>query len=106
MVPYNIYILAQQTGNSNGCFCTICKYCQFLHTCRPIFFQIQQENREVYHYVINGVSQNEVSIVLQHDIHDYSIAAVEDIITWGLDNGYQFLPLKENSPGFHHDVNN
>ena len=64
------------------------------------------KTREVYHYVINGVSQNEVSIVLQHDIHDYSIAAVEDIITWGLDNGYQFLPLKENSPGFHHDVNN
>lgn len=29
MVPYIMYILAQQIRNSNDCFCTICKYCQF-----------------------------------------------------------------------------
>lgn len=64
------------------------------------------KTREVYDYVINGVSRNEASIVLQHDIHGYSVAAVEDIIRWGLDNGYRFLPLRENSPGFHQDVAN
>jgi hypothetical protein len=47
-----------------------------------------------------------VSVVLQHDIHGYSVNAVEDIIKWGLDNGYTFLPLQEDSPGFHHPVYN
>lgn len=64
------------------------------------------KTREVYNYVINAASQVDVAVVLQHDIHSYSVAAVEDIILWGLSNGYQFLPLQENSPGFHQDVAN
>lgn len=65
-----------------------------------------QKTQEVVNYVLDGVRQHEVSIVLQHDIHSYSVDAVEDIIVWGLNNGYTFRPLTENSPGFHHDVNN
>lgn len=65
-----------------------------------------QKTREVINYVLNGVQKNEVSIVLQHDIHGYSVDAVETILGWGLDNGYQFLPLTETSPGFHHELNN
>lgn len=53
-----------------------------------------------------GVSQNRVSVVLQHDIHDFSVDAVEDIIVWGLNNGYSFERLTENSPGVHHGVQN
>lgn len=64
------------------------------------------KTREVYHYVVNAASQLDVALVLQHDIHAYSVAAVEDIILWGLENGYQFLPLQENSPGFHQIVAN
>ncbi len=60
----------------------------------------------VFHNVTDGVSQKGVSVVLQHDVHGYSVAAVEDIICWGLDNGYRFLPLSPSSPGFHHGVNN
>lgn len=56
--------------------------------------------------VIDGVSQEWVSIVLQHDIHAYSVDAVEEIILWGLEHGYSFLPLTENTPGFHHGAVN
>lgn len=61
---------------------------------------------EVIDYVIEGVQQHRVSVVLQHDIHYYSVAAVEKILQWGNRNGYKFLPLRENSPGFHQDVLN
>ena len=56
--------------------------------------------------VKNGVSQCRVSIVLQHDIHGYSVEAVEDIIIWGLNNGYTFQALQPNSPNAHHGVRN
>lgn len=56
--------------------------------------------------VVEGVSANRVSVVLQHDIHAYSVEAIEDILVWGLNNGYVFEALTPNSPGFHHGVNN
>lgn len=60
----------------------------------------------VFNNVVDGVGQTGISLVLQHDIHAYSVEAVEDIIVWGLNNGYTFRPLTESSPGFHHGVNN
>ena len=60
----------------------------------------------VFENVVNGVGKRNVSIVLQHDIKSYSVAAVEKIIQWGLDNGYSFLPLDMTSPTAHHGVNN
>ena len=56
--------------------------------------------------VIERVQNQRISVVLQHDIHDFSVEAVEDIIVWGLENGYQFLPLKSHSPTMQHDVLN
>ncbi|MCH5197357.1 MAG: polysaccharide deacetylase family protein [Oscillospiraceae bacterium] len=56
--------------------------------------------------VINGMKSHNTSIVLQHDIKSFSVAAVEQIIVWGLDNGYTFLPLTTSSPAVHHGVNN
>lgn len=64
------------------------------------------KTKEVYDYVVTAASQLDVALVLQHDIYNYSVAAVEDIILWGLENGYQFLPLQENSPGFHQIIAN
>lgn len=61
---------------------------------------------EVIEFVIEGVQKQDVSIVLQHDIKDYSVDAVETIILWGLENGYRFLPLDPSSPNAHHDVRN
>ena len=60
----------------------------------------------VYRNVTTGVANNLVSVVLQHDIHRYSVDAVEDILIWGFENGYTFLPLQEDSPPMHHSLNN
>ena len=61
---------------------------------------------EVIYNVVEGVQRERVSIVLQHDIHPYSVNAVEEIILFGLNNGYTFLTLQEDSPGAHHPVMN
>lgn len=61
---------------------------------------------EVYKNVTEGCSRQRVSVVLQHDIHPFSVQAVESIILWGKKNGYQFLPLEPNSYGAHHSVLN
>ncbi len=61
---------------------------------------------QVYWNVINGISGNDYSIVLQHDIHGFSVDAVEQIIQWGLANGYTFLPLQPNSPDCHQKIVN
>jgi hypothetical protein len=47
-----------------------------------------------------------VSIVLQHDIKKFSVDAVESILKWGVENGYTFKALDENSPICHHGINN
>ena len=61
---------------------------------------------EVYNNVIRGVQGRQYAVVLQHDIKDFSVDAVEKIIQWGLANGYTFRALDENSPTCHHKVNN
>ena len=53
-----------------------------------------------------GCEDGKVSVVLQHDIHKYSVEAVERILQWGIENGYQFLALDSTSPTTHHSVNN
>lgn len=56
--------------------------------------------------VISGVQSKNVSIVLQHDIKGFSVDAVEQIIQWGLANGYTFLPMTYTTPMTHHGINN
>ena len=60
----------------------------------------------VFKNVCQGVQRQRISVVLQHDIKEFSVQAVERIIQWGLENGYTFLPLSPDSPGAHHGVNN
>ena len=60
----------------------------------------------VVELVKRGVQEQNISIVLQHDIKKFSVDAVEDIIKWGLRNGYRFLPLDPTSPNAHHGVQN
>ena len=64
------------------------------------------DTETVYQNVIAGVQNHKVSVVLQHDIKEFSVNAVEKIIQWGLENGYTFLPLDSTSPTAHHSVNN
>ena len=67
---------------------------------------VQIPTYEVYRNVINGCAQYDTNVVLQHDVKDFSVNAVEDIIQWGLANGYQFLPLQEDSYGARHRIFN
>ena len=61
---------------------------------------------EVFENVKKGCEERDNSIVLQHDIKEYSVDAVERIVVWGLENGYTFRPLDENSPKCHHKIAN
>ena len=61
---------------------------------------------EVYHNVIEGCRTREFSVVLMHDIRSYTIDAIEDIIIWGLENGYTFEVMTTDTPAIHHTVKN
>ena len=56
--------------------------------------------------VISGIQRHNVSIVLQHDIKSFSVEAVEDILFWGIQNGYTFLPMDETTPMVHYAPQN
>lgn len=64
------------------------------------------ETEQVVENVINGIKKHNISVVLQHDPKSFSVDAVEEIIIWGLENGYTFLPLTHDSPTCHHSVAN
>ena len=51
--------------------------------------------------VINGIKKKNVSVVLQHDISSFSVEAVEQILFWGIQNGYTFLPMSDTTPMIH-----
>lgn len=61
---------------------------------------------QVVKNVIDGIQSHDVSIVLQHDIADFSVNAVERILIWGIQNGYTFLPLHMDSFASHMHVFN
>ncbi len=61
---------------------------------------------DVVNAVINGVKNRENSIVLQHDIKGFSVDAVEEIIIWGLENGFTFKALDESSYNVQYKPNN
>ena len=68
------------------------------------------DTETVYQNVITGIQKNSAagipSVVLQHDIKDFSVNAVEKIIQWGLENGYHFSALTAGSYPCHHHINN
>ena len=64
-----------------------------------------KDTNQVYKNVIKGLKKN-YSIVLQHDSKGYSVDAVERIIKYGLDNGFTFKPIDDDTPVVHHHVNN
>lgn len=56
--------------------------------------------------VTNNLKEGGDSVVLQHDVKDYSVNAVEGIIQYGLEHGYVFDRLSADSFTAHHGVNN
>lgn len=65
-----------------------------------------KDSKEVAQNVIKGVKGQKVAVVLCHDIHSYTVEAIEEILVWGLENGYTFLPLTKYSRIVHHGINN
>ena len=65
-----------------------------------------KDTNQIIKNVTSGISGKKSAVVLQHDLYSYSVAAVEEIIKWGLQNGYTFQGLTPNSPTCHHKVNN
>lgn len=61
---------------------------------------------EVYSNVAYGMYYVKDCIMLQHDIIGFSVNAVEDIVKWGLLNGYTFAPLTMDSPVCEFEVAN
>lgn len=61
---------------------------------------------QVAQNVIAGIQKQDVSYVLQHDTKLYSIEALDEIICWGMLNGYTFLPMTESTPMHHHSPRN
>lgn len=60
----------------------------------------------VYENVVYALKEGGSSVVLQHDVKEYSVDAVERIIQYGLEHGYVFAPLTADSFTAHHGVNN
>ncbi|MBQ7201820.1 polysaccharide deacetylase family protein [Candidatus Saccharibacteria bacterium] len=60
----------------------------------------------VYSRVVYSLKEYGDSVVLQHDVKNFSVNAVEEIIKFGLNNGYEFKKLDETSPTAHHRINN
>ena len=60
----------------------------------------------VFENVAYALKEGGSSVILQHDIKYFSVAAVERIIEYGLANGYKFAALDASSFTAHHGVNN
>ncbi len=68
----------------------------------------RRKPEQIRQNVIDGVQSVSYgyAVVLQHDIQDFSVEAVEDIIKWGLSNGYKFAALDMTAPRTPHAVFN
>lgn len=60
----------------------------------------------VFQKITAGVQGKSVSVVLCHDIHPTTVDAMPQVIDWGKQNGYTFLPLAPGSYPAHHRVAN
>lgn len=58
----------------------------------------------IHRNVTRGLRGRTHTVVLLHDIKNYTVEAVELILIWGLRRGYVFLPLDETSPTVHHKL--
>ncbi len=61
---------------------------------------------QVYQNVIDGISHHDTSVVLMHDSKSHTVEAVERIVLWCLDNGYELRPLTKDSYAAHHSISN
>ena len=60
----------------------------------------------VYNYFVKGLSKSRSNVVLMHDIKSYTADKVEDMIKYGIENGYSFDKITMETEQIHHKVNN
>lgn len=63
-------------------------------------------SKQIYKNVTTGIEKKNGAVVLMHDIKKNTIAVIEDIIVYALENGYTFDTLNVSSPTVHHHINN
>lgn len=65
-----------------------------------------QNTIEITKNVIKEFGKFYTPVVLQHDIKEYSVNAVEKILEYGTSHGYTFSSITMDTPEVHHHVNN
>ena len=63
-------------------------------------------SEEIYNNVISNLSKDRINMVLMHDIKTFTRDALDRIITYGKENGYNFLPIDESTEMIRQRVNN
>lgn len=65
-------------------------------------------SEDVYNNVTKGLSKSRMNVVLMHDFsgNTKTLNALEAIIDYGIENGYTFARITENTPMVTHRVNN
>ena len=65
-----------------------------------------KDSEQIAANIIAGIQKYDVSVVLCHDIHEYTVDAMEEVLKYATENGYTFAPLSESSFTAHHSVHN
>ncbi len=65
-------------------------------------------SQDIYNNVTSGIKPERNNVVLMHDFagNHKTIEALNDIINWGLEQGYVFRRITEETPMVTHGVNN
>ena len=65
-------------------------------------------SQDVYNTVTRGLRKSRANIVLMHDFsgNTKTLNALENIINYGINNGYTFDKITESTPMVTHSVNN
>ncbi|MBO4816076.1 MAG: polysaccharide deacetylase [Clostridia bacterium] len=65
-------------------------------------------SQDIYNNVISGIKPERRNVVLMHDFAENykTIDALDSIISWGLEQGYVFRKITDETPMVKHGVNN
>lgn len=65
-------------------------------------------SEDVYHNVTSGIKENRNNIVLMHDFsgNEKTLSALASIIDYGLENGFVFRKITDETPMVTHSINN
>ena len=91
---------------SSGTVCQTNTGGVFASICRSMDTASNATRYTVVANIMESVPQRDYSVVLQHDTNDFSVDAVEDILSWGIQNGYSFRAIDLTTPAVHHGVAN